>query len=128
MAPRGSRGPGVEFRRESGWLHVEVVGESTLDNTVAYWQAIAAELQREPVANILLVDRLMGEPLTQSQWFDLVARMRGAGLERVRIAHVRPVGLQSIEYCEIFARDAGFEARVFDDEHAAALWLKYGER
>jgi hypothetical protein len=128
MAPTGSRELSVAFRRQAGWLRVHVTGESTLENTIAYWQAIAAELQRQPVASILLVEELHGVPLTASQWFELVATMRGSGLERVRIAHVRPEGLHSVEFCEIFARDAGFEARVFDNEPAAEIWLKYGER
>jgi hypothetical protein len=53
--------------------------------------------------------------------------MANHGLEQMRIAHVKPHGLHRIEYCEIFAREAGFDARVFDDEHAAELWLRYGE-
>ena len=49
------------------------------------------------------------------------------GLEQVRIAHVRPAGLQQLEYCEIFAVELGFQAHVFVDERAAELWLRYGE-
>lgn len=108
-------------------MHVEVVGESTLDNTLAYWRAIVEEVQRRPASSILLVDQLRGAPLGEGEWLSLVEQMKGHGLERVRIAHVKPQGLQQIEYCEIFARDAGFDARVFDDEHAADLWLRYGE-
>ena len=38
------------------------------------------------------------------------------------------IGLQGIEYCEIFAREAGFHARVFDNEATAELWLRYGSQ
>jgi hypothetical protein len=106
---------------------VQVIGESTLENTLAYWRAIADEMHSEPADSILLVDELLGESLGQHEWLSLVEQMQGHGLERVRIAHVRPHGLELIEYCEIFAREAGFNARVFDDEHAAGLWLRYGE-
>jgi len=41
---------------------------------------------------------------------------------------VRPSGLHALEYCEIFAREAGFTARVFQSEHEADVWLRYGER
>ena len=117
----------VNFSRRSSQLRVHVTGESTLENTVAYWQAIVAEVAREPAASLLLIDELTGRPLMQAEWLSLVQHMAGHGLEDVRIAHVKPHGLQQIEYCEIFARDAGFNARVFDDEHAAGLWLRYGE-
>jgi hypothetical protein len=53
--------------------------------------------------------------------------MRGLGLETVRIAHVKPHGLQLIEHCEIYANEAGFDSRVFTDESQADLWLRYGE-
>jgi len=50
----------------------------------------------------------------------------GKGLENVRIAHVKPHGLQQIEYCELHAREVGFVARVFTREIEAELWLRYG--
>ena len=52
---------------------------------------------------------------------------RNPRLEQVRIAHVRPGGLQQLEHCEIFAVELGFQARVFVDERVAELWLRYGE-
>jgi hypothetical protein len=113
--------------RRGTQLRVHVIGESTLENTIAYWRAIGAELEKESAEYLLLIDELVGEPLTESEWLSLVRNMANHGLERVRIAHVKPHGLQRIEYCEIFARDAGFAARVFDNEHAAELWLRYGE-
>ena len=45
----------------------------------------------------------------------------------MRVAHVKPIGLQNIEYCEIHAREAGLDARVFTNEMEASLWLRYGE-
>lgn len=128
MSEQGKQHPFlVRFSRRKSLLRAHVIGDSTLENTVAYWMAIVGELQREPATQLLLVDELLGEPLTESDWFNLVRGMQGHGLENVRIAHVKPHGLQKIEYCEIFARDAGFAAHVFDDEHAAELWLHYGE-
>lgn len=117
----------ITSSRRGPQLRVHVIGESTLDNTIAYWQAILAEVEKAPAAQLLLIDELLGEPLTESEWLSLVRSMVNHGLERMRIAHVKPHGLQRIEHCEIFARDAGFDARVFDDERAAELWLRYGE-
>jgi hypothetical protein len=117
----------VSSSRRGSQLRVHVIGESTLDNTIAYWQAILTEFEKESASQLLLIDELLGEPLTESEWLSLVRNMANHGLEQMRIAHVKPHGLQRIEYCEIFAREAGFGARVFDDEHAAELWLRYGE-
>lgn len=119
--------PVVRFARRGGILRVEVEGESTLENTMAYWHAIEDEVRRAPVPAILLVDRLGGAVLTEEHWRRLVQALAGHGLEHVRIAHVKPHGLQQIEYCELFAREAGFHARVFDNEVTASLWLRYGE-
>lgn len=128
MSPHSKHAPFfIRSSRRGPQLRVHVIGESTLANTIAYWQAILAEVEKEPAAQLLLIDELLGEPLTESEWLSLVRNMSNHGLEQVRIAHVKPHGLQRIEYCEIFARDAGFDARVFDDERAAELWLRYGE-
>lgn len=113
--------------RQRTLLRVHVAGESTLENTVAYWQAIVDEVRRERPEAILLIDELQGERLTGVQWRQLVETMAGHGLEPLRIAHVKPMGLQQIEHCEIYAREAGFHSRVFDDERRAELWLRYGE-
>ena len=120
-------GPVIRFARSHGILRVDVDGDSTLENTVAYWKAIEDEVRRAPVAAILLIDNLRGLALTADDWQRLVEALAGHGLENVRIAHVRPRGLQQIEYCELFAREAGFQARVFDSEVPASLWLRYGE-
>ena len=108
-------------------LRVEVHGANSFDNTLAYWQAIVAEVRRSKPASLLLVDELEGPSLDAAQWLVLVSSMRGLGLEPVRIAHVRPAGLEQLEHCEIFAVELGFQARVFVDERAAELWLRYGE-
>jgi len=117
----------VAFAAHPAGLRVEVHGANTFENTLAYWQQIVAEVRRRKPAGLLLVDCLQGESLDAAQWLVLVSAMRGLGLEKVRIAHVRPAGLQQLEHCEIFAVELGFQAHVFVDERAAELWLRYGE-
>jgi hypothetical protein len=90
------------------------------------WRAIAAQVRERRVGTVLLIDETRGHPLRADEWQALVGGMRNLGLEDVRIAHVKPFGLQGVEYCEIFAREAGFDARVFDNETTAELWLRYG--
>lgn len=116
----------IRFAPHPAGLRVHVRGPGTLVNTIAYWQAIVAELQRKPVHGVLLVDEMHGEPLQADEWRNLVLSMRGAGLDQVRIAHVKPNGLQKIEYCEIYAVEAGIQARVFVSESLGSVWLQHG--
>lgn len=108
-------------------IRVEVHGVGTYENTVACWQTIVAEIKARQPKGLLLIDEMRGPPLSAAQWQALVAAMAGQGLESVRIAHVRPQGLQLIEHCEIYAREAGLDARVFVNEATADLWLRHGE-
>ena len=109
-------------------IRAEVRGEATYENTVAYWQTVAAEVRKLGPRCLLLIDEMHGPPLSATQWLSLVVAMQGQGLEAIRIAHVKPHGLQMIEHCEIYANEAGFDSRVFIDESQADLWLRYGER
>ena len=117
----------IEFIAEGGLLRATARGPGNYANTLHYWETIATELRRRKPAALLLVDETSGPPLSAEEWKALVEEMVGRGLERVRIAHVKPFGLQRIEYCELYAREAGLDARVFTNEREASLWLRYGE-
>jgi len=108
-------------------MRAEVEGVAGMAGTLAYWREIADWGRRHGARTLLLVDRLAGAPLTEADWLRLVTSMHGEGLEKLRIAHVKPLGLQEVEFCEIFARDSGIEARVFENETLAEVWLRYGE-
>lgn len=119
-------GYGLTFRRDGDGLRAEVVGERNLRNTVAYWEGIVAQVAERRPRWLLVCDRLRGEEPAIHEWHALVDRMRGKGLEGIRIAHVKPYGVDHVEYCEIFAREAGIDARAFRDERSADRWLRYG--
>lgn len=120
--------PAVSMTREAGTLRVLVQGTASLEATHAYWRAIIEEADRDRPAYLLLIDELRGPALGAAEWQSLVDVLVGSSLANVRIAHVKPHGLDEIEHCELSARQVGFEARVFVDERAARLWLRYGER
>ncbi len=121
-------GNGMSFRPTRTGLRAQATGPGTYPATVACWQAILVQVRERHPATVLLIDEMRGPPLRADEWQGLVESMRGQGLENVRIAHVKPFGLQGVEYCEIFAREAGFHARVFDNEATAELWLRYGSQ
>jgi len=116
----------ISFANCPAGLRAHVRGTSSFGNTVGYWLRIVEEINRRQSRALLLVDELEGEPLAEDDWRRLVQAMLGSGVERLRIAHVKPLGLQKIEYCELYAVEAGINARVFVNETEADLWLRHG--
>ena len=119
-------GYALDLRRQGEGLLATVSGERTLANTIAYWEGIVAEVTAQPPKWLFLVDRLQGDELSIDERRSLVERMKGQGLAGIRIAHVKPSGMDHLEYCEIFAREAGIDARAFADMGVAERWLRYG--
>jgi hypothetical protein len=118
----------TEFSRfGSKGLKVRVTGERSLAGTIAYWKKIVEYVARDQPKCLLVLDELRGTELTAAQWHDLVESMVGKGLEQVRIAHVKLFGLDHIEYCELYANIAGFDARAFSNQREAERWLRYGD-
>ena len=65
--------------------------------------------------------------MAAEDWRALVAEF-GPRLGRLRVAHVKPRGLDTVEHCMLSAIGSGLEAQVFADAHSAALWLRYGQQ
>jgi hypothetical protein len=118
----------LEITPHGSGVRAEVSGDLNLATTLAYWREIAAQARACGADSLLLVDTLTGPPLQESDWLHVVTSLQGEGLQKLRIAHVKPLGLRQEEFCEIFARDAGIEARVFENETLANVWLRFGER
>ena len=116
----------IVFTRPGGGLFATGTGERTLANTIDYWQRIVEEVGRKRPKWLYVCDRLTGDELAIAQWRELVEQMKGRGLEGLRIAHVKPAGMDHLEYCEIFAREAGIDARAFSEAGVADRWLRYG--
>lgn len=114
----------MRFALDGDCLRAWADGTSSFAATVSCWQQILAQVQAHRPGSLLLVDRLRGRALTGPEWESLVQATRGQGLERVRIAHVKPHGVADLEYCEIHAREVGLDARVFEDEDVAEFWLR----
>lgn len=120
----------LEFRDRGDYLRAQVDGpKDSLEICIAYWKEIAAECERRGTPKLLVIDRLLGEPVTAEELAQLIELMRGSFLERVRIAfHESTIShLPLVERAELTARELGFTVRVFADEQEAELWLRYGE-
>lgn len=119
----------IDYQSRPGALRAHVTGvKGSLDVTLAYWKAIAAEVRRLRPRTLLVVDELEGEALPSEFMPAFIDAMAGLGFEGVRVAFVETQGGQipHVESAEILARERGFEARVFANERDAALWLRYG--
>jgi hypothetical protein len=119
----------IVYSRDGEVLRAHVTGvNGTLETTLAYWQALAAEVRRQPPRALLVVDDMEGDPPPPEQLVQFVRAMVGQGFEGVRVAYVERHAQQipEVEYAEIVARDLGFDARVFGNEAAAAVWLRHG--
>lgn len=117
----------IAFSTHPAGMRAHVIGSGAdLGSTLAYWMDIAAAARDRRPTGLLLIDEFDGEPLGPQDWQRLVDCIGDVGLTGVRIAHVKPHGLQKIEYCEIYAREAGIDAHVFANEQEADLWLRYG--
>ncbi len=116
----------LALRRQGEELQVRVAGPNTRGNTFGYWRAIAEAIEARPAGLLLLVDELVGPALPAQDWRELVAEI-GPRLGRLRVAHVKPRGVDTVEHCMLSALDSGLEAQVFADVRAASLWLRYGD-
>ena len=115
----------IDFNQlDGGVLKARVRGVRDLATTVGYWEAILERVAREPTRKLLVVDELVGEELSASEWKALVDTVVGRGLEGVPIAHAKPFALDQIDYCERYANEAGLEARTFRGEDEALAWLQ----
>lgn len=120
----------IDYSRDGELLRAHVTGTNgTLETTLAYWTALAAELKRPPAPKALLVvDDMEGEPPPPEQLAQFVRAMVGMGFEGVRVAYVEAHAEQipAVEHGEILAREHGFDARVFATEAHARIWLRHG--
>lgn len=106
-------------------------GEDTrLEVTFDYWVRIAAEARATGASQLLVVDEMQGEVMTNEDLERFFAGIRGHGLENVRIAYVegRPDQMQRIEFVEQMALERGYLIRVFGNERDAVFWLRHGLR
>ena len=109
---------------EGGRLRAQVTGVRSVDATIGYWEAILARIAEARPAGLMVMDELVGEELSASEWKQLVTQMVGRGLEGIPLAHVKPFTFDQINYCEKYANDAGLEARAFRREADAVAWLR----
>ena len=104
-------------------------GEDTrLEVTFDYWMRIAAEVRAIGASQLLVVDEMQGEVMTNDDLERFFTGIRGHGLEGVRIAYVegRPDQMQRIEFVEQMALERGYSIRVFGNERDAVFWLRHG--
>lgn len=117
-----------EYRAPLLVVHLQGDADTTLERTRDYWQRIAARVAACGAAQLLVLDALPGEVMSDADLLRFFDGVAGLGLEAVRIAYVegRTDQVPRIEYVELLALERGYQVRVFSNESDARLWLRYG--
>lgn len=118
----------IDYRREGDLLRARVTGSGpTRETTLAYWKELAGEIRRLPTRRLLVLDELVCEALEPGQIAGMVQVLAALGFQGVRVAYVEAEAhrIADLEHGEIAAHEVGVEARVFDSEHSARIWLEH---
>ncbi|MGN6729274.1 MAG: hypothetical protein ACTHJG_05515 [Rhodanobacteraceae bacterium] len=130
MPPQSPPPYDLRFSDRGDYLRAELSGPGdSLEVSLAYWNAIAAECEQRGTRALLVLDLFENEPLQPSEMDQVIAAMRDSYMRRVRVAYceLNSAVVSQAEYGELTAREMGFTVRVFASEQQAELWLRYGE-
>ncbi len=119
----------VQFSTFEDGLRTFVAGcNGTLECTLGYWRAIAAEVRGTRPPGLLVVDVLDDGVPSSHPLLAFVQATAAQDIRALRIAQVEdtPESIPKVELAGIFAKERGFTVQVFDDEGAALRWLRYG--
>lgn len=122
----------LEFQYEAPLLRARVVGghDTSLAVSREYWLRILQEVRASGASQLLVLDGMQGEVMGDDDLHRFFDAMVGQGLEGVRVAYVegRADQIPHIERAELMAREQGYDARVFNDQNDAMVWLRHGMR
>ncbi len=106
----------------------EVAAEDSLELTREYWLRISERVNASGAEQLLVLDALPGEVMSDEDLVRFFDSVGGLGLEHVKVAYVegRTDQVPRIEYVELLALERGYRIRMFANESDARLWLRYG--
>lgn len=122
----------LEFEFQPPLLTVHLRGmvspEANLAVTTEYWRQIARTVREVGAGQLLVLDELPGEVMSDAELLRFFDSLAGLGLEAVQIAYVeaRLDQVARIEYAQLLAQERGYRVRAFANEPEARLWLRYG--
>ncbi|MFN7182943.1 MAG: hypothetical protein ACK4MZ_01965 [Thermomonas haemolytica] len=122
----------LEFEFQPPLLVVHLRGavdpDANLTLTTEYWRQIAGAVREVGATQLLVLDELPGEVMSDDELFRFFENLAGMGLETVQIAYVeaRLDQVARIEHAQLLAQERGYRARAFANEPEARLWLRYG--
>ena len=132
MAGSPATGPiDIVFTQADYGLRAHVTGTNgTLETTLAYWPLHRRGSASDPAARRAGGGRHGRRPPLPEQLLTFVLSMKGEGMEGEHIAYVERDAAQfpRVELAGFIAYEHGFNARIFDREEAAVVWMRYGER
>ena len=122
----------LELEYEAPLLRARVTGglDTSLSVSREYWLRILQEVRVCGASQLLVLDGMQGEVMDDEDLRRFFDAIEGKGLDQVRLAYVegRADQIPRVEYAELLARERGYEARIFNNENDAVVWLRHGER
>ena len=121
----------IELEYEAPLLRARVTGghDTSLPVSREYWLRILEEVRICGASQLLVLDGMQGEVMDNEDLRRFFDAIEGKGLEQVRLAYVegRADQIPRAEYAELMARERGYDARSFNNESDAVVWLRHGE-
>jgi ABC-type sugar transport system ATPase subunit len=110
------------------WLRGVVAPDANFVMTTTYWRQIAQVVRETGAQQLLVLDELPGEVMSNEELQRFFDSLAGLGLEAVQIAYVeaRLDQVERIEYAQLLAQERGYRVQTFANEPEARLWLRYG--
>lgn len=122
----------LELEYEAPLLRARVIGghDTSLAVSREYWLRILQDVRAKGASQLLVLDGMQGEVMGDEDLRRLFDAIAGQGLEGVRVAYVegRADQIPHVERAELMARELGYDARVFNDQNDAMVWLRHGMR
>ena len=126
--PTGYR---LETTFEPPLLRAMVIGgeDTGLPVTLDYWLRIADEVRANGATQLLVLDAMQGEVMSDAELARFIDLIEGRGLAGARIAYVegRLDQIPRIEFVELLALERGYNIRMFGNDADALVWLRHGE-
>ncbi|HYG06052.1 MAG TPA: hypothetical protein VD865_06525 [Stenotrophomonas sp.] len=119
----------MHFQVQGTTLRVELAGATgTAQARLACWTRVSEQVQCSGAGAVLAVDRREGALAAPGEWRALLKDLDLAAFKNLPLAYVGSwPRVAQMEALNLSLLERGFRAQVFDDEAAAARWLRYGE-
>jgi hypothetical protein len=114
----------LTFEDRGSYLYVRITGRDSYEASMAYWPAIADEVERKGFKRLLVHENLQGT-VTEGEIYEIMMNLRGSALMGIRIAFYdenrQDIPLNSLG--QLIANNRGGQVHLFQNLQAAEEWI-----